>query len=92
MGEWSTAVNPRHTQRTQGKGAVGDREPSGSLVGPSMSETWVILESHVDGGAGVGVNETAGCPGDGSRAGLLLPGLQALNLLGPAGGQQGWGH
>lgn len=54
MGERSTAVNPRHTQRTQGKGAAGDREPSGSPVGPSMSETWVILESHVDGGAGVG--------------------------------------
>lgn len=46
----------------------------------------------MDGGARVGVTEAAGCPGDGSRAGLLLPGLLALNLLGPAGGQQGWGH
>ena len=45
----------------------------------------------MDGGAGVGATEAAGRPGDGSRAGLR-PGLQALNLLGPAGGQQGWGH
>lgn len=52
----------------------------------------MALESHVDGGPGVGVSEAAGSPGDGSRAGLLLPGLQALNLLGPAGGHQGWGH
>ena len=31
MGEWSTAVNPRHTQRTQGKGATGE-SPLGALL------------------------------------------------------------
>lgn len=56
------------------------------------------LESHVEGGAGVVVKVPAqameAVGGAQGRCWLLrlLQGLQALNLRGPAGGQQGWGH